>query len=146
MFGIFPEIDIKNFLKMINVKLKQPVIFKVKIEYLFFFYSRGNQIFYFLITKPCLTRSSHTDDDIRLTSYFRKLLSPSYQFRQIPFMEIINKLRNYIFHNGIYIAFLEIMQTIFIFILETVILNNADFPRDDIAFPLSHPPFYPRIS
>jgi len=92
MFGIFPEIDIKNFLKIVNAKLKQPIIFKIKIENLLFFYSLGNQFFYFLITKPCLTRSPHTDDDIRLTPYFRKFLSPSYQFRQFPFMEIINKL------------------------------------------------------
>jgi hypothetical protein len=118
MFGIFPEIDIENFLKIANAKLKQPIIFKVKIEYLLFLYSRGDQIFYFLITKPGLTRSPHTDDDIRLTLYFRKFLIPSYQFRQFPFMEIVNKLRNYIFHNGHAITFLETIQAIYISILE----------------------------
>ena len=94
MFGIFTEIDIKDFLKITDIKFKQPIIFKVKIEYLLFFYSRGHQIFYFLITKPGLTRSPHPDDDIRLALYLIEFLISGYQFRQFPFVEIINELRN----------------------------------------------------
>jgi len=92
MFRIFPEIDIKNFLKIINIKFKQPIIFKIKIEYLLFFYSRAQQFFYFLITKPCLSRSPHPYDNFCLALYFRKFLVSLHQFRQCPFMEIINKV------------------------------------------------------
>ena len=90
MFRILSEIDIKDFLKIINLKLKQPVIFKVKIEYLLFFYSRGNQLIYFLITKPGFTGAPHANDDIRLALYLIKLFAARRRFRQLPFMKIID--------------------------------------------------------
>jgi len=37
MFRIFSKIYIKNFLEIMDVKIKQPIVFKVKVEYLLFF-------------------------------------------------------------------------------------------------------------
>jgi len=99
---------------MINLKLKKPFIFEIKLEDLLFFYSRCDQFLYLLIAKPGLARSPHTDNDIRLPFHFRKLPVSRCRIRQFSFMKVINKLRNYFFHSENIISILEIIQSVLI--------------------------------
>ena len=77
---------------MMDRKIEQSVIFKVQIKYFLSGSTLCDEFMNFLITKKCLAGSPHPDYDICLALYFGKRVPSGDEFRQFPFMEIINEL------------------------------------------------------
>ena len=64
---IFGIVHIQHGLEMTDIKTEQPVIFKIKIQDLFFRGAGFEQLGYFLVTKPGLTGTAHADHHICLS-------------------------------------------------------------------------------
>ncbi len=102
----FTNHDIKEGLKILIREPKQSSIFKVEVEHLHNWNTICYQFLHFLITEKSLAGAPHTDNHISLARYLHKFVIPSNQCGQFPFMEIINKLSDYCFHNQYYLFFL----------------------------------------